>query len=246
MRDPFASLGGYGKKDGYSVEDAAIFGKSDEESENIGRGGFTEVTIDGDKEIETEIVAPTVQSGEDSETDVPEKINWMEDQRSDNEMARRSAFLDAPMGVGPRELIERRDGAMGIYNNQLQTGEGMVDLSKEQKNDYLNRGDAFLKDVMSGKITLGQNNEEAVTYPVEDVDVTDFTSTIPVDIGTTQLTSTASQMFTQQPSENIWEDSTYLKPEDVRGMIDPLEGEQADSEIYDNFDFRDVYDFWQK
>ena len=43
---------------------------------------------------------------------------------SANDIARRRAFLDAPRGTGPRELIEKRDGAMGIYNGQLQTEDG--------------------------------------------------------------------------------------------------------------------------
>lgn len=111
------------------------------------------------------------------------KTNWMKDQRSDNEMARRRAFLDAPMGTGPRKLIEKRNAAMGIYNGQLRTNDGMVDLSSDQEKDYVNRGQEFLDDVMSGKITLGQASEPATTYPVQDVDASDVTSTIPADIG---------------------------------------------------------------
>ena len=126
---------------------------------------------------------------------------------SANDMARRRAFLDAPMGTGPRELIEKRDAAMGIYNGQLQTEDGMVDMSSDQRNDYLNRGDEFLKDVMSGKIKLGKDGNYSTSetspftseptpfqqmadipvqssqYPARGVDFTDMTSVIPFEQG---------------------------------------------------------------
>ena len=71
------------------------------------------------------------------------------------------------MGTGPRELIEKRDGAMGMYNGQLQTEDGMVDITKDQRNDYLNRGNA-LQDVLAGKIQ-GSSPEPELRM-VEDVE----------------------------------------------------------------------------
>ena len=101
---------------------------------------------------------------------------------SANEVARRRAFLDAPMGTGPRELIEKRDGAMGMYNGQLQTEDGMVDITKDQRSDYLNRGEEFLKDVMSGAIKLGSNNSENPgTEYIYETDTVDFNSDVGIE-----------------------------------------------------------------
>lgn len=201
VRNPFQSLGGFQDNDGYSVEDAAIFGKTEEErasireeGANIGRGGDVVTTFEQGKDPVTEIVAPTAESGE---TDAPEKINWMQDQRSDNAMARRAAVLDYNGPLTPMAMRKARGAAMGMVDELDDTGrmtgnyllktadddtEGTL-ITGDQGNDYINRGEDFLKDVMSGKIKLGSIPEPEAQYPVQDVDTSDVSTTIPVDMG---------------------------------------------------------------
>jgi len=138
--------------------------------------------------------------------DGPSGIDWMKDQRTDNEMARRSAFLDAPMGTGPRELIEKRDAAMGMYKGQLKTDDGMIDMSKEQRNDYLNRGDAFLKDVMSGTIKLGgDKSEKAGTEDIYETDTVDFNPDLGIETfgGMKSGGDPGVDFFGQHPYEDV-------------------------------------------
>ena len=106
--------------------------------------------------------------------DTDSKTNWMEDQRSDNEMARRAAFLDSSLaGKGPMAVLRARDAAMGgvrevkdgryTGNMLMKTADDDTtgtSVSKEQWSDYTNRGQAFLNDVMSGEINLGSDKSE--------------------------------------------------------------------------------------
>ena len=171
-------------------------------SDEGAKTGNKEIPMDGASAIGT----GAAEYKETPETTEPEKIDWMQDQRTDNEMARRSAFLDAPMGTGPRELIERRDGAMGMYNGQLKTDDGMIDMSREQRNDYLNRGDAFLQDVMSGTIKLGETkSEKPGTESVYETDTVDFNPDLGIETfgGMKSSGDPGVDYFGEQPYQDV-------------------------------------------
>jgi len=95
---------------------------------------------------------------------------------SSNDVARRAAVLGS-VGTGPMGMRRARGEAMGTYdeidengmmtgNTVLNTGEndgkGTV-ITGDQNNDYLNRGNEFLNDVLSGKIRLGEQGNEPVS-----------------------------------------------------------------------------------
>lgn len=169
---------------------------------NTPNEGNEELSLEGAESIGTNAAEFT----EITEEDEGSSIDWMQDQRTDNEMARRAAFLDAPMGTGPRELIERRDGAMGMYNGQLKTDDGMIDMSKEQRNDYLNRGDAFLKDVMSGTIKLGGGtSENPDTEYIYETDTVNFNPNLGIDTFGNMYSAgdPGVDFLGQQPNEDV-------------------------------------------
>ena len=174
---------------------------------------------------------------------------------SGNDLARRAAILDHEGPLTPMAMREARGDAMGVRaevdENKKMTGnyllkmndddtEGTV-MSAEQHNDYLHRGNEFLKDVMSGKITLGANNEYTATHPVEDIDATDFTSTIPVDYGAAPSGLETAQMFAATPGENVFQNSTYMTTDETRALMDPQYPKIEDESIFNDFDMNSLY-----
>ena len=154
----------------------------------------------GNKEIPMDsasaIGAGAAKYKETPETSEPEKIDWMQDQRTDNEMARRAAFLDPNLaGKGPMAQLDARNAAMGgirevkdgrYTGNMLMKTEdddttGTL-VSKEQWSDYTNRGQDFLKDVMSGTIKLGKDkSEKPGTESVYETDTVDFNPDLAIE-----------------------------------------------------------------
>ena len=174
---------------------------------------------------------------------------------SGNDLARRAAILNHEGPLTPMAMRKARGAAMGMVDELDDTGrmtgnyliktsdddtEGTL-MSGSQGNDYLNRGNAFLKDVMSGKITLGANNEYTATHPVKDIDATDFTSTIPVDYGAAPSGLETSQMFAATPGENVFQNSTYMTTDETRALMDPQYPEIEDESIFNDFDMNSLY-----
>jgi len=170
QRDPFASLNLPGTSNRQEAGMAMIGGKSYPVSEEA---MADRVNDDPNFQVNPEFGGNTGKKGD--EPSIEDDLNYQL-ATSNNDVARRAAVLGS-VGTGPMGMRRARGEAMGMYdeidengmmtgNSVLNTGEndgkGTV-ITGDQTNDYLNRGNRFLNDVLSGKITLGEQGNEPVS-----------------------------------------------------------------------------------
>ena len=225
QRDPFASLNLPGTSNRQEAGMAMIGGKSYPVSE--------EAMADRVNDDPNFRVNPEFGDEPSIEDDLDYQLAT-----SNNDVARRAAVLGS-VGTGPMGMRRARDSAMGkvdeIDENGMMTGNSILNtgendgkgtvITGDQNNDYLNRGDEFLNDVLSGKITLGQQGNEASTADdgfmapgsyqpmtdtsmLMDTDASDAASIIQYDDG-----GSNQVQFGQQPQ--VPGLSEYIDPEDV-------------------------------
>ena len=174
QRDPFASLNLPGTSNRQEAGMAMIGGKSYPVSEEA---MADRVNDDPNFQVNPEFGGNTGKKGD--EPSIEDDLNYQL-ATSNNDVARRAAVLGS-VGTGPMGMRRARNSAMGLVdelddngmmtgNSVLNTGEndgkGTV-ITGDQTNDYLNRGDDFLNDVLSGKITLGEQGNEPVSSDEE-------------------------------------------------------------------------------
>ena len=232
QRDPFASLNLPGTSNRQDAGMAMIGGKSYPVSEEA---MADRVNDDPNFQVNPEFGGNTGKKGD--EPNIEDDLNYQL-ATSNNDVARRAAVLGS-VGTGPMGMRRARGQAMGTYdeidengmmtgNTVLNTGEndgkGTV-ITGDQNNDYLNRGNEFLNDVLSGKITLGQQGNEPATADngfmvpdsyqpmtntsmLMDTDASDANSIFQYDDG-----GSNQVQFGQQPQVDGL--SEYVDPEDV-------------------------------
>lgn len=232
QRDPFASLNLPGTSNRQEAGMAMIGGKSYAVSEEA---MADRVNDDPNFRVNPEFGGNTGKKGD--EPSIEDDLDYQL-ATSNNDVARRAAVLGS-VGTGPMGMRRARNSAMGLVdelddngmmtgNSILNTGEndgkGAV-ITGDQTNDYINRGDDFLNDVLSGKITLGQQGNEPATSDdgfmapasyqpmtdtsmLMDTDASDATSIIQYDDG-----GSNQIQFGQQPQ--VGGLSEYIDPEDV-------------------------------
>ena len=232
QRDPFASLNLPGTSNRQDAGMAMIGGKSYPVSEEA---MADRVNDDPNFQVNPEFGGNTGKKGD--EPNIEDDLDYQL-AISDNDVARRAAVLGS-VGTGPMGMRRARGQAMGMYDeideNGMMTGNSVLNTGKndgkgtvitgDQTNDYINRGNKFLDDVLSGKITLGQQGNEPATADngfmvpdsfqrmsntsmLMDTDPSDANSIFQYDDG-----GSNQVQFGQQPQVDGL--SEYVDPEDV-------------------------------